>query len=106
MNNIRIHRQRRRSMVMKRTPVGLVLFIPKWLKPNSKQVRQFIAEAVEKLGIPRELTEQTPPAELRAMLKDWAKRMGVQPGRIQIRDMYQKWGSCTSKGSITLNSAL
>ena len=42
MNNIRIHRQKRRSLVMKLTPVGLVVFIPRWLKPNSPLVRQFI----------------------------------------------------------------
>lgn len=106
MNNIRIHRQRRRSMVMKRTPVGLVVFIPKWLKPESKQVRQFIAEGIAKLGVPAPTTEQTTPAELRAMLKAWAECLGVKPGRVQIRDMYQKWGSCSSKGSITLNTAL
>jgi hypothetical protein len=106
MNNIRIHRQRRRSMVMKRTPVGLVVFIPKWLKPESQQVRQFIAEGIAKLGMPALTSEQTTPAELRAILTDWAARIGVKPGRVQIRDMYQKWGSCSSRGSITLNTAL
>ncbi len=106
MNNIRIHRQKRRSMVMKRTPVGLVVFIPRWLKPESPQVRKFIAEGIAKLGIPATTTEQTSPDELRALLKAWAERIGVQPGRVQVRDMYQKWGSCSSKGSITLNSAL
>jgi hypothetical protein len=106
MNNIRIHRQRRRSMVMKRTPVGLVVFIPKWLKPDSPQVRQFIAEGIAKLGLPAPASEQTSADELRAMVAAWAERVGVQPGRVQIRDMYQKWGSCSSKGNITLNTAL
>ena len=106
MNNIRIHRQRRRSMVMKRTPVGLVLFIPNWMKPNSPQVREFIADGIAKLGMPAPASEQTRPAELRAILREWAKRLGVKPGRVQIRDMYQKWGSCSSRGSITLNTAL
>jgi hypothetical protein len=106
MDNIRIHRQQRRSMVMKRTPVGLVVFIPRWLKPESPQVRQFIAEGIAKLGTPPPAVQQTTPDELRAMIASWAARLGVQPGRVQIRDMYRKWGSCSSKGSITLNTGL
>ena len=44
--------------------------------------------------------------DIRAMMTIWAERLGVQPGRIQFRDMYQKWGSCSSRGNITLNTAL
>jgi YgjP-like, metallopeptidase domain len=106
MNNIRIHRQKRRSLVMKLTPVGLVVFIPRWLKPNSPQVRQFIEEGIRKLGTPIPTVEQTSLADIRAMLAFWAARLGVQPGRIQFRAMYQKWGSCSSRGNITLNTAL
>ena len=106
MNNIRIHRQNRRSLVMKRTPVGLVVFIPRWLKPDSPQVRRFIDEGIAKLGTPAPAVEQTSAAELRALVAAWAERLGVQPGRVQVRDMYRKWGSCSSKGSITLNTAL
>jgi len=106
MNNIRIHRQKRRSLVMKLTPVGLVVFIPRWLKPTSPEVRKFIEEGVKKLGTPIPTVEQTSQRTIRALLKTWADRVGVQPGRIQFRDMYQKWGSCSSKGNITLNTAL
>jgi hypothetical protein len=106
MHNIRIHRQNRRSLVMKRTPVGLVVFIPRWLKPDSPQVRAFIEEGVKKLGVPAPTVEQTSPDDLRAMVAEWAGRIGVQSGRIQLREMYRKWGSCSSRGSITLNSAL
>jgi len=106
MHNIRIHRQNRRSLVMKRTPVGLVVFIPRWLKPDSPQVRAFIEEGIRKLGTPAPTIEQTSATELRAMVKRWAKQIGVTPGRVQIRDMYQKWGSCSSRGNISLNTAL
>src|SRR5579871_5555852 len=106
MSEVRIHQQKRRSLVMKRTPVGLVVFIPRWLKPDSPQVRQFIEEGVKKLGLPAPMIEQTSANDLRAMLMDWAQRLGVQPARVQFRDMYQKWGSCSSKGNITLNTAL
>ena len=32
--------------------------------------------------------------------------MQVKPYRVQFRDMYRKWGSCSSRGSVTLNTAL
>ncbi len=106
MDNVRIHRQKRRSMVIKRTPVGLVVFIPRWLKPNSPQVRAFIEEGIRKLGTPPPSTEQSSDAEIRALVATWALRVGVVPGRVQLREMYQKWGSCSSRGNITLNTAL
>lgn len=106
VNNVRVHRQRRRSLVMKRTPVGLVVFIPKWLKPDSPQVRAFIEEGIKKLGVPPPAVEQTTQKQMRAMVRAWAARLGVEPGRVQFREMYRKWGSCSSKGNITLNTAL
>lgn len=106
MNNIRIHRQNRRSLVMKRTPVGLVVFIPRWLAPDSPQVRAFIEDGIRKLGIPAPTVEQTSADELRALVMLWAARVGVEPGRVQFRAMYRKWGSCSSRGNITLNTAL
>ena len=106
--DIRIHRQKRRSMVLKVTPVGIVVFIPKHLKETSPTVQKFIADALERVG-PREFPspiEQTSPDALRALVDEWAVRLGVQPKRVQLRDMYRKWGSCSSIGNITLNTAL
>jgi YgjP-like, metallopeptidase domain len=106
MVNVRIHRQNRRSMVMKRTPVGLVVFIPRWLKPDSPRVRAFIDEGIRKLGVPIPADEQTSADEIRALVAEWAARLDVQPGRVQLREMYRKWGSCSSRGTITLNTGL
>ncbi len=105
-SNIRFHQQHRRSLVMKRTPVGLVVFIPKWLNPDSPQVRAFVEEGLRKLGSPVPQPEIVSENDLRTMVVEWSARIGVQPGRVQIRDMYRKWGSCSSRGNITLNSAL
>ncbi len=33
----------------------------------------------------------------------WAAQMGVQPGRISLRDQKTRWGSCSSRGSINYN---
>jgi hypothetical protein len=94
-------------MVMKKTPLGLVVFIPDWMKPNSPQVRAFIEEGIAKLGVPTiPQTEVSTVQELRALVKIWAKRLNVTPKRITFREMYRKWGSCSSKGNVSLNSAL
>ena len=105
---IRIHQQNRRSLVMKLTPVGVVVFIPKRMKPTSPTVQKFIAEGLAKLGQRRGVV--TPAVrsadDLRAMVRAWAQTMGLNPGRVQVRDMYRKWGSCSSKGNISFNTAL
>ncbi len=37
---------------------------------------------------------------LSARTAHWAKKIGVSPSRITIRDQKTRWGSCSSKGSI------
>lgn len=105
---IRIHQQPRRSLAMKLTPVGVVVFIPRWLHPESKQVRAFIAAGLKQFGLdaPPQHTATMTADELRTLVREWAARMDVQPARVQIRDMYRKWGSCSRRGTVTLNSAL
>lgn len=95
---------------MKFTPVGIAVFIPEQLKEDSPEVQQFITEGLKKLKLtdlpdpPQETINS--PDEIRAMVRAWAQQIGVEPKRIQLRDMYRKWGSCSSKGNITLNTAL
>lgn len=105
---VRIHQQNRRSLVMKLTPVGVVVFIPKRMKPNSPMVQKFIADGLAKLGNRRgiETPVQRTGADLRTMVAQWAETMQVTPGRITVREMYRKWGSCSSRGNISFNSAL
>jgi predicted metal-dependent hydrolase len=44
--------------------------------------------------------------EFRAEVDDWAKRIGARPKELHIRPMQQKWGSCSSRGRVTLNIEL
>lgn len=36
----------------------------------------------------------------------WAKRIGAHPTELHIRPMQRKWGSCLTRGRVTLNSDL
>lgn len=42
----------------------------------------------------------------RAEVGAWAKRIGAHPLELHIRPMRQKWGSCSTRGRVTLNSEL
>jgi hypothetical protein len=108
-HEIRVYRQSRRSLVMKTTPLGLVMFIPRRASLRSDLVQGFIRDALHRLGdkaAPQNSPVITSPGMLRQMVREWAARMHVKPGRISIREMFRKWGSCSSKGNISLNTAL
>lgn len=107
--SVKIQQQNRRSMVIKATPGGAVAYIPRWLKPTSPEVRAFIEEGLKKLRGQRIQPlppPQTTPDEIRAMVREWGARLGVQPKRVTLRLMNRKWGSCSSRENIQLNSAL
>ena len=108
--DIYIKQQNRKSFAMRVNPAGDVLvMIPYWVRPNSKVVRQFIEAGLEKLD--SQIPDQKPTplhteADIRQLVFDWADRIGLKIGRVQFREMSRKWGSCSQKGNITLNTAL
>lgn len=108
--NVQVKQQNRKSMVMRLTPSGEVLvLIPSWLSPENRQVKQFIKKALKQIEphIPGSTLPQTiSEEEIRTLAYQWAERIGVEVGRVQLRTMYRKWGSCSSNGNITLNTAL
>ncbi|MBZ0302689.1 MAG: M48 family metallopeptidase [Anaerolineae bacterium] len=93
---------------MRATRGGFEVYVPLWIKKDSPQVRRFIEEGLRKLAdqVPPVLPQQTSPDELRALAQTWAERIGVQPGKISLRPMQRKWGSCSGRQNITLNTAL
>jgi predicted metal-dependent hydrolase len=105
---VTIRRQRRRSLMMRVIPGGIEVYIPHHLREDDRVVRDFIAEGVAKLKgrIPDVPDEQTSRAQIKAMVADYAARMTVKASRVQFREMTRKWGSCSEKGTVTLNTRL
>ena len=105
---ITIRHQHRRNLMMRAVRGGLEVYVPLWIKKDSPQVQRFVAEGVKKLAdkVPPNLPQYSTRKELRAMVKRWAAVLEVQPGRITFRAMQRKWGSCSSRDNITLNSSL
>lgn len=107
---VEIRQQRRKSLAMRVKPDGtVVVSIPTWVKPSHPQVKKFIKDGLAKLErhIPAEKPQPRHDAPtVRARVKHWAAQMGLAPKRITLREMTRKWGSCSSNGNITLNTAL
>lgn len=111
-DKITIRKQNRRTLAMRLSPYGQIdVLIPYWIKPNSREVKRFIKESLPKMEAIMADQEAAPQhqhtqQQMRRWLNAWAKKMQVKPYRVQFRDMYRKWGSCSSRGSVTLNTAL
>lgn len=52
------------------------------------------------------LEEQISTDILKAEVRAWAERIGVEPKGIHIRPMTHKWGSCSTSGRLSFNSRL
>jgi predicted metal-dependent hydrolase len=105
---LKIYRQKRRNMMMRAVPGAIEVYIPHQLDENHKLVREFISKGLEQLGetLPSIPEEKTSRDAIEAMVYHYAERLGVKASRIQFRDMRRKWGSCSSKGTVTLNTRL
>ncbi len=105
---IDIRRQRRKTLMMRAVTGGVIVYIPTWLKADSREVKEFIHHGLKQLegNLLPAREEQTTQAQLKRLTRQWAIRMNVQPKRISFRPMQRKWGSCSSIGSVTLNSTL
>ena len=48
----------------------------------------------------------TTPENFKKKVKQWASEVGVPVKEIHMRDMTNKWASCSAKGRLTFDSSL
>lgn len=46
------------------------------------------------------------PKTLRGLTWSWAQTTGIQPKRVEVRDLTRKWASCSTSGRIILSRKL
>lgn len=106
--NVKIRRQQRKSVMMRPVPGGFEVFIPHWMRDDDPQLKKIIADGLKKLeqhAIPEQKVLTT-EHEIRTLVQVWSKKIGVKATRVQFRQMVTRWGSCSSRGTVTLNRAL
>lgn len=106
--SVEYRKQNRRNIMIRTRTGGVIVYMPRWLKPNHPEVKKALQASLPKLidYIPEDRPTITEQDELRHITYQWAGKMNVSPKRITFRDMQQKWGSCSSLGNITLANAL
>ena len=106
--SVKVYRQPRQSMMMRLVPGTVEVYIPYQLHEKDRIVQEFIANGLAQIGdeFPENPPEKTSKEAIFKMLDEYALRLGVQPRRVQFRDMRRKWGSCSSRGTVTLNTRL
>jgi len=102
---VEIRQQDRKSLVMKVTPDGIVALIPMDVDPQGSHFRAFLEQGLAKLRLasPALGVEPLTTSDVSALVNEWAQRIDVPAGRIQVRTMRRKWASCSSRGTLTLS---
>lgn len=118
-------RGERRSIRLKLQDDGsLIVHAPRWM--SRREVDAFVASKGRWIDEKRAILarsrrewggrvlSETELAQLKeaartdfsARLSRWAGRMGVAPAKLSIRTQHARWGSCSSRGAISLNALL
>jgi hypothetical protein len=105
---VKIRRQKRKTIMIRPIPGYLEVFIPTYADPNDPQVQRFISSYLKKNRgrLPQAPTEQTPRDDILQMVAHYAGLMNLHPKRVTLREMHRRWGSCTERATVTLNTRL
>ena len=89
---------------MRVTPAGVVVSIPDYLDAGSPEVEAFIRAGLAKLSPPEPMPalERLDREGVLALVAEWAESLGVRVERVQLRAMRSKWGSVSTRGTLTL----
>ena len=56
--------------------------------------------------VARPLEDVVAPQVFKSEVMAWAKRIGVEPKEIRLRQLKNKWASCSSNGRLTFSSEI
>jgi len=80
--------------------------VERFLAEKRSWIERQLARQVPRLDLPR-LTEVEGRRRARALVTDAAQaeaqRLGVSFGRIRVADQRSRWGSCSSRGTLSFN---
>jgi predicted metal-dependent hydrolase len=102
--HVRVRHQERKSLAMRATPDGVEVLIPPCVDPKGAEVAAFVEAGLDKLTPPEPVpaAHRVDEAGVRALVEEWTTRLGVDVTRVQLRQMRRKWGSMSTRGTLTL----
>jgi len=105
---IKVEKQKRKNITAKYDGNYIKILIPKYLSEDDNIVKNFIKNELRRIDTFKNLkpSKLLNKKDLIEIINRWQKKIGINPVRIQIRKMKNKWSSCSSKGNITLNSEI
>jgi len=107
--SIRYKKMDRKSVAIRIGPAGVEVRLPRSVSVRDPQLKEFVLTHLSEMASQAPdaaLTTPLPKEAVYAEVRDWAERLKVRPRRVQIRRLTSRWGSCTSRGNVTLTDRI